>query len=378
MFFNLILLQEVNYIPKKGVKFCIECGKENISIIENRCRDCYLSSFPLIKQKTDKLAIKICKECFNYYHRRWIKPRETEFNNFLNEILEERIDTFIQAQEDVVVSFDFDITARLFWTNRKFDLYVKGEKYFPEFGENLITNLTLSIKVMFTYCDSCLKLRSGSYNAIVNITRAKQFNESEINYFFKTIEKKVEKMQSQDRMAFLAKYTIDKRKVKLCFGSEKIAKTVAESFLNQLGGISREHTTMTPKSYSKGKKHDKLIINLKLPPFTIGDVISIDDVPYLIKSVNKDIINIYNLPELKNQIISLKDKIDFRILKARDELEKFTVVSIYDDIIQIMNERTYQTYEILKKDELLNINIQDKLTGLVYNNQVFIIPKNDE
>lgn len=368
----------MKYIPKKGVKFCIECGKQNIPIFKNRCKDCYLEIFPIIKQKKDKFIIKICKECFNYYHKKWIKPKQTDFDEYLHEILEKKIDSFIQMQEEVEVSVDFDITSRLFWTNRKFDLHIESKKYFPEFNDTLITHLSLPIKVIFTYCDSCLRLRSGSYNTIVNITRAKEFNNPEIDYFFKKIEEKVQKMQSHDRMAFLAKYTIDKKKIKLCFGSEKIAKSVVDSFLNHFGGISKEHTTMSPKSYSKGQKHDKLIINLKLPPFSPGDIITIDQMPFLIKSIKNDIIRIYNLPQSKAQIISLKDKVNFKFLKAHNDLEKFTVVSIYNDIIQIMSEKTYQTYEILKKDEFLNINIQDKLTGLFYNNQVFIIPKNDK
>jgi NMD protein affecting ribosome stability and mRNA decay len=251
-------------------------------------------------------------------------------------------------------------------------------KFFPEFDAELNTYLELEIKIEFTYCDSCLKLRRGAYNAIMNISREQNFKDSEIDEILELAKNQVNVLIKKDRMAFLAKYQIGKNRVKLYLGSEKLAKSLTQILLNKWGGISNEYTTYNPKSKLKGKKHDKLIINLKLPSMYKGDIISIHNQPFIIKSIRNDIINLTNLSSKRNEHISLKDEIDYQLIRKRENLTKYQVVSIYDDIIQIMDEETYELYEILKNDELLDITIQSKLLGLKYDNRVFIIPKNDE
>lgn len=340
--------------------------------------DCYIKKNPLIEKKDKKSTFKICKECFNYYHRQWTRPESTEFQEFLDEIIDIKLDSFLKIQPNAEINYQYDISMDLLWSNRKFILEIEGNKYFPEFGAELSSHLDLEIKIEFTYCDSCLQLRRGAYTAIMNISREEPFKDSEVDDLLQLVKNEVNVLIKKDRMAFLAKYQIGKNRVKLFLGSEKLAKSLAQTLLNKWGGISNEYTTYNPKSKLKGKKHDKLIINLKLPSFFKGDIISIKNQPFMVKSIRNDIINLTNLSSKRNEQISLKDDIAHQIIRKRENLTKYQVVSIYDDIIQIMDEKTYELYEILKNDELLDINIQSKLLGLKYNNRVFIIPKNDE
>jgi NMD protein affecting ribosome stability and mRNA decay len=138
---------EVRIITKKGIKFCIDCGAKNVPIIEHLCMDCYIKKNPLIKKKGKKFTFKICKECFNYYHRHWIRPKSTEFREFLHEIIDTELDSFLKIQPNVEINYQYDISMDLLWSNRKFILEIEAHKFFPEFDAELNTYLELEIKI---------------------------------------------------------------------------------------------------------------------------------------------------------------------------------------------------------------------------------------
>jgi len=380
IYFRIIFIkiQKVIIISKKGIKFCIECGNTNVRLFNNRCKKCYIESHPLIKIKSKLSPIKICKECFNYYHKQWTRPKSEVPYDYFYEIIDQMISEIIEFDDDVIIKFEINTPINLIWINKALDLTIESQKFFNEFNETLNYFTSISVKINFTYCDSCLKLKGGTYQAITNISRKKIFSNEDIDNFFDIIEKEINRLKSIDRNAIIPKHDITKFKIKLYFNSEKLAKNISQIIINTWGGTLTEFTMKGKKRGKIDKKSHKLIINIKLPEFSLGDILNVDENLYIVKSFKRDSINLFNLKTKTSESFSLKKNFKYRIIKSKDELTKFLVISIYDDVIQIMDEKTYEIYEILKSDELLNINTDSKLIGLIYNKQIYIISKYDQ
>jgi len=365
----------VGIITKKGIRFCINCGKENVKLLDNRCAHCYIIINPLISKINKNPSIKICKNCFNYYDKHWIKPKSNNFEDLLSEIINSKLNSFISFPKDTNIEFKFNITPELLWTNRCFDLEIIAKRYFPEFDEELTSNLKFSVNVEFSLCNTCLRIKGGSYKAVVNITRKKQFTDDDIDEIFDIIEKDSIKLKLIDKNAFTSKYTIGRNKIKLYLNSEKFARKLSNSIINKFGGIMRESTLRKTKGENRSKKLDKLMISLKLPKFDIGDVVILDDVPHYIKSINRDQFSLLNLDTNKIQKFSMKKESKLLLLRSHEKLDKFIVICKFDDSIQIMDKKKYNIYEILK--DQLNTDIENihELSGFTYDDQIYIVPE---
>ena len=364
-------------ISSKGITFRIDCGSLNVDLLKNRCKNCYIKAYPLIKKKKKISDIKICKNCSNYYNGHWLKPKNLEFYDYLSEIINASIDNFIEKTDNIVLNFEFNTTFDLLWSNKSFLLTIKAEKFFPEFNEKLSTTIVLPVKVNFTYCDNCLMVKRGVHKVVINVIRKKEFSNIELDYLFDLIENEINKIKDNELNAYLSNYEIGKHRIKLFLGSIKLAKNISQLISNKWGGIIKDYNIASKKSLDKGKKNEKYIININLPEFSSGDVILINDVPYFIKSIKKDIVHLVNLKTKTTTNLSMKKGFEYSLIKSQENLDKFIFISSYDDLIQIMDEKTFQLYEILKSDEFLNINTNMKLLGFIYNNQVYIIPKYD-
>ncbi|MHA1230884.1 MAG: NMD3-related protein [Candidatus Helarchaeota archaeon] len=363
----------MDIISKKGIRFCIECGKKNVILVNNRCKDCYIKSSPIVRQKSKSNPIKICKECYRYFFKTWKNPIKTEFNDYINEILFNMIENFIEIDENTELEFIFDITPELLWTNRKFTLQIIAKKFSALFNDELIDSIRIPIRVEFTRCDTCSNIKRKYYEAVINISKKNGFLNSEYQKFLQIIENEIKKLRFSRSDAYLSKYTFKKNNIKFYFGSKLLAKNVARIISSKWHAIMREYTRSEKKDTKHGKKSERFIINIKISDFSIGDIISIQDQLFLIRSIKNNLIYMINLKTKASKVQPLKKEFNYNIIRTKDNLDHFVVVSTYDDIIQIMDEKTFRIYEVMKSNEFTNILPQSKLSGIIYEDQIYIL-----
>ena len=153
-------------------KFCVKCGKEE-NLVNEFCRDCFRKESSLLKGFKD-LKIVICDVCGNYlYNNSWKVGEHKELEKNIEKIAIKILKEKSVLNEDVELE--------------KFKVDVKVPKKLTVANGNIV-NLTLSIrvegsvkkvnieedyeipiKVKFSTCNNCKKLRGRYFEAKLQI-----------------------------------------------------------------------------------------------------------------------------------------------------------------------------------------------------------------
>ena len=337
-----------------GTRFCIKCGKSNLKkneLIKNLCFDCYKKGNPLLIIDKDKIpTLILCVNCQNFhfdYSKKWIHPESDFFTDTLSD-LETKVDKFVKLNENVDLMMSFldedTINYDALKSNRMFKINIAASAM--DNPENILEEETITIRVNFSMCEKCnLIQRKASKVKLQFQAKNRELNEEEILYIEEIIENEFEKYLKEDPDAFILEPSKTGKIRRYKISSFKLAKKIANLIKNELNGIIRESFKYEDREKNKSKTRSRSIISVILPTFAVGEIFILNKEIYQVYSIiNKSItcINLDNSLKIKFRSSALKHA---RKL-TKEDMTSFLVVSLDKENFQVMDNETFQTFEI--------------------------------
>jgi NMD protein affecting ribosome stability and mRNA decay len=238
---------------------------------------------------------------------------------------------------------------------------------------------TQKAHLIFTVCPSCLSLKRGSYQAVLHILAShREMTEKERDYIFSLVTAESEKAGKLDHLAYISKCTMKKGKITFFIGSERFARALASNLRYNLGGLLKETFKSGSRKIPKEVKLNRLYISLYLNLFIEGDLLWVKDSPLYVLHIQGDAVKSINLltqQEVKTPSKNLKNA---NILRHPTDLRTFMYFSQTKEIIQLMDIKNYQIYEISKSPVHCDLEVGKYINGFEVNGQLFLVSKSNE
>ena len=365
-------------MTKKYKRFCINCGTTGLNkedLIEGLCFNCYKLKYPLLKLK-EQPTLNICKECLALrINKHWVKTDTFTFYEHANHMLTKNITNFFETAENSSVSVSFTEFPDFY------DLFKYNTIQYEVNVEKQI-NDELSIKdskeykarIKISICENCKDFKTNiSKSKIRIIAKKRKILDNEIDEILEIFKNNAEIYK--DPNLYILPPVLSKNELIFRMSSIDFAKNIAHQIVNRLGGVIRESIKFMDREKSKSKKQD-LNILIRLLPFFTRDVIKYNNKLLYVISIQDNHVNIFDFEN--NEIKKFKTKEIIKGEKYLDhsKFEKFSINAIYKNTIQIMNLKTFQTFEIEMNENphLKNIKEGMEINGFKEGEKLHLIP----
>ncbi|MFX1450546.1 MAG: NMD3-related protein [Promethearchaeota archaeon] len=365
-------------MTKKYERFCINCGKTGFSkeeLLEGLCFNCYKLKNPFILLKKQPI-LHLCKYCFSIKTKKgWIKTDALDFyekaNNFLNDDVKLNFKIAPGLITDIKLDDSSDIQDLVQTNTINFEINYKGIVHdIFEVNESQIH----PIKIKFDMCESCKGFRAKiSRSKIRIIAKNRNITELETEEIIKLFKNSANIYK--DPNLYILSPILSKKELIFRVSSIDFARNIADQLKSIFGAVVRESVKFQNRGKSKTKKQD-LNILIRLLPFFIGDVIRYNNNLLYVASIQENNINCFDFKDKVMKKFKPKQLINGERYVAKSKLEKFIITAIYKDVIQIMDLKTFQTFEIEIKNQpyLINISEGTEINGFREGENLYIIP----
>ncbi|NHJ46336.1 MAG: hypothetical protein FK733_00980 [Asgard group archaeon] len=331
-------------------RFCCKCGKNESeeSIVEGFCLSCYKDEFPLIHSFPEKqLHLTTCKLCGDLmYHNKWVEVHDNPTT-----VVQELIDGFVRKAKKVkgtklILISDFEEPASDVASKQTIQLVFEGTQNegVPLYQQEVDLELVVNVGA----CNRCSKFARGYFESTIQIrSDRRSISEDEQLTISHLIEQKKKEKITGDRMAYITKMTDQMRGgIDLYIGSESFAKSLANYLAENLAA-SIEYSTKL-KSWKDGKPIYQSTYCVRVPYFEIEDVVSYQDSPHQITGFKFGRVEVFNLKTHETKTLSLRESHpDYvKVLKKKDQLQKFIIIAIQPTNISVMNSVSFETFDI--------------------------------
>jgi nonsense-mediated mRNA decay protein 3 len=349
------------------------CG--NKSVVDGLCSECYNEQHPLIEVPTP-ITLQVCKKCGAVkVPGGWMKISAGELSQ--DEVTDRQIETVLQQE---IKLFGKDITLSL-EEEKKLDrvshLTViatgKSHENLPEHDE------PHPVEIRFRYgtCDTCGMMSGGYYEAILQIRAdGREISDSEKSDFTQIVtDMTVSKYKSDDK-AFVTLIDDTKYGIDYYIGSEHLAKALGDEFETRYIAERKENYKLVGEDKT-GKKKFRITILIRLPRFSIGDFVLIDEQPCQVLEMGRNSLTCFNLNRRERFTISPRN-VKWRSLQylapLTDRREYMVVTHVFGQPIQIMDSKSFEVSEIEESVFDSEIESGEKVHGFVFEEKLYILP----
>ncbi|MHA1238834.1 MAG: 60S ribosomal export protein NMD3 [Candidatus Odinarchaeia archaeon] len=356
--------------------FCPVCGKniETASdLIQGLCVNCFLATYSPISM--ENLNLKLCPICLSYQAKgAWIKSSEDGFLEAVKEAIKTVIPSKIKAPGDVksikLIPKPTEIVEKS--KNRLLVPTVLILKFSPNFeNREFIIQKNIEVLITLETCDRCRTAKREGYNSIIQIrAKDRRLSEEEKTKILNSTRDFLEDLSEDHRFAFISKSKETKTGIDLYFADHKTAKKVASHIKSAFGALTRESHKLMGRSRD-GKDVYRDVISIRLPSFSVGDVILINDKLYQILSFRNNKVACKNIRTGASETFKLISIWDSSLIAKKQDLKEYLIISIQKDTIQVMDLENYKIFELKKPP--YEIKTGQKVSGLEYNDELYII-----
>lgn len=343
--------------------FCVECGKEGKIFRNGLCVDCYLKTHNFSKGP-QIIDLSICPHCGSYkYKSTWISD---SFDNVFKRWIKHLFDISRELKKPEITTECEEEKERtlckVIITGFLDDVKITEE-------HNTIVRMKKDV------CDVCSKRFGGYHEAIVQVRADKRnLTEEELIDIRLQVENLVRTMQEKGhRGLFITDMGKEHGGIDFYLSDKGAAITITKKIQENYGGEIKK------SSKNIGMKDSKQVYRmtylLRLPSFRKGDFISYKDSFFYISSISRNKIHVLELYGWTEIFFDVKEIEDANIL-GRDELIKeMILVSQTKEEIQVMDPKTYKTFELRKPK---NISFDSKKIKVAkIEEEIFLIPGNN-
>lgn len=345
--------------------FCPKCGKTEEKLFSNLCKSCFLEDI-ILAEVPDQIEITICAHCESRLEKGKWHDLELSDEEIILNILNDHI-TSNEYARDVEIDVEM-ILAR--GSNIECIAHVKGNVL----GEIIEQDYKLNVKINRMVCPECSKFMSGYYEAVIQLRADKRNpDEEEIKAIDTLITDNISKISKKNKMAYISERAVLKEGTDYYVGSYKVAKRLASTIKDHMGGVIKESPRLMGRDKSAGKDLYRIWISVRIPYFrihdfikyenTLGQVINIDGKKVLIK----DLIS-------QNQIsIGWRNYDKIETIAEKEDIKETTVTAKTPTSIQILHPVSYEPIDIELNPENVDVEIGSQIPVIEIEGTVYIL-----
>ncbi len=372
-----------------GERFCYRCGireSEGGPLIGGLCQVCYRKENPVLLIE-DEVNTELCQNCGSYRKGGvWVDPQSYELDDLIfevadNALLEELGDSLsdkireyevvsMEELEDVdelpvgkaIVAFHpVDWHIEYFPAIVTYEVRVKSRTH--ELQRELHDERKhVTVYVRQTVCPRCSRFLGGYFEAILQVRAdGRPLTEDERKVIGKLVEEKVDEIMRRDRMGFIQD-TIEKEEgLDFYMGSTSSARKLAQAIKERFGGTISEAYELVGVDRQTSRETYRTSVSIRIPKFRSGDIVADKrGNVYEVEKVDGKGLSLRNLATDESEHRDWKTVRREGIDTVEHERSEAMVTSITPGEVQMMDMRTYETYELEKP----KISLQE---GEVYN-----------
>ncbi|MCR6623690.1 MAG: NMD3-related protein [archaeon YNP-LCB-024-027] len=356
-------------------RFCSICGKlesPEMPLVDNLCWDCYKARNRMIIVPKD-LTMEFCGVCGSYkLHGKWVKPKGGEdpklssAMEFVEEYVKLRGSGSLKALEARSIG------------GGKVSVLVRAhgtvDSRIPVYDEEL----WVDVNVKNVVCPRCARVASGYFSSIVQVrAHDRPLTQHELSIVNEIVEKVLD--SESDRSGVALNYRVETVKGGLDykFDNFRLARKVADEIHKRLGALIKESHKVIGFDGSKGSRISRLSISVRLPSFSIGDIISLNGRIARYEGFSGGKFLYYDLESGGRESVNYRDAwhgdVSIEVVYRSHELHSGFVNSIIDEDVEIVDSsgRVYRTLKPLAFD----VEVGSRVKFIVFNGKIIIVSK---
>ena len=313
------------------------------------CDECYFESFDLV-DAPERIEVRVCSRC-GAVHRgnRWVDVGARDYTDIAVEETADRLAVHLDADEIEWGVEPEQVDQNTIRMHCLFTGVVRGTAVSEE--------VTVPVYVARQTCDRCGRIAGDYYSAIVQVRGTDRTpTAEESDRAVEIAEAYIADRESKgDRNAFITETTRTDDGVDMKISTNQMGQGIAQRVVRELGGSVSEAPTLVTED-EDGNEVYRVTFTVRLPPYTPGDVIDLDDGdgPVLVTSARGN---------LKGRRLATGDRYEAefeegidpnaRKLGERDDAERTTLVAVEDDhAVQVLDPETYESVTVPRPDYL--------------------------
>jgi len=313
------------------------------------CDECYFDSFDLV-DAPERIEVRVCSRC-GAVHRgnRWVDVGARDYTDIAVEETADRLAVHLDADEVEWGVEPEQVDENTIRMHCLFTGVVRGTAVSEE--------VTVPVYVARQTCDRCGRIAGDYYAAIVQVRGTDRTpTAGESDRAVEIAESYIADRESKgDRNAFITETSRTDDGVDMKISTNQMGQGIAQRIVRELGGSVSEAPTLVTED-EDGNEVYRVTFTVRLPPYTPGDVIDLDDGdgPVLVTSAHGN---------LKGRRLATGDRYeaefeegidpDARKLGERDDAEPTTLVAVEDDhAVQVLDPETYESVTVPRPDYL--------------------------
>ena len=320
--------------------FCVDCGKEIKIFRDGACVKCYLKnhSFSKSPEITD---IFVCSHCGSYKHK------STWVNYSFDEILRMTVKNSFYISNELM---SVNISTKYGEEKERMECKVTISGLLDD--AKIAEDHEILIRVRKTVCDVCSKRYGGYHEAVLQIRADKRkLAKEEINVIQSTVEDLVESIQDKgNRALFITDMGKEHGGIDFYLSDKGSALTITKKIQEKYGGLIKH------SSKNIGMKDSRQVYRmtylLRLPSFRKGDFISYEKSFFYISSISAKKVHVFELSSWVEKIFEVNALEKAKIVGGKELVKDMILVSQTEDEVQIMDPKTYKTYDVRKPEPI--------------------------
>ncbi|ASJ11937.1 60S ribosomal export protein NMD3 [Thermococcus thioreducens] len=360
-------------------RFCYRCGiseSEGGPLIEGLCQVCFRKENPVLLIDGE-INTELCQNCGSYKKRGvWVDPHTYELDELVFEVaenallevigdsLDERVREFgiispeeleeieeLSAGRAVIAFQPVDWHIEYFPAIITYEIRVKARLH--ELQYELHDEVKyVTVYVRQTVCPRCSRFLGGYFEAILQVrAEDRPLTEEERKVIGKLVEEKVDEIMRKDRMGFIQD-TIEKEEgLDFYMGSTSSARKLAQAIKEKFGGTISEAYELVGLDRQTSREVYRTSVSIRIPKFQKGDIVADKrGNVYEVERVDGKGLSLRNLSTRESEHRDWKTVKREGIDTVESEKSEAMVTSITPTEIQLMDMKTYETYELEKPD----------------------------
>jgi nonsense-mediated mRNA decay protein 3 len=340
--------------------FCVECGTEGEIYKNGVCINCYIKNKTFTKGPLI-LDIFSCSNCSSYkYKNTWI---DESFENTLERHIRDNFQISNELKNTKIKTYcdekDKNLSCKLIISGNLNNHQIEEEH-------------TLQVRLKTVVCDVCSKQFGGYYEAILQIRADKKLYKNELKKIKSYIEDFVSELHTKgNRGLFITDFGEESGGIDFYLSEKGPAYTIAKKVQEKYGGEIKQ------SSSNIGMKDSRQIYRMtflvRLPPYRSGNFIYFNKSFYYITKISGNKIHVIEMKTLNSLIFDEKQLQNLKILGGKELIKEMILVSQSNNDLQVMDIKSYQTYEIKKP---MRKNIQSDMVKVVnLGDRFFLMPE---
>ncbi len=351
---------------------CPKCGKaptKTQPFIEGFCATCYFDEHPLITLRRPPEA-KICPRCQAYYiSGRWVSQTDQTDEAHLFEMVCSLLDPLFSPSKPAGFAVQLqELPDSPLSKAKEIPIEVNAQAKDHAYTEQKV----VSIPITPTLCTQCRQSAGGYFEAVLQIRSSSgKLSQTQADQIAEFLSKR---LTDSDLPPTSLQYSETRGGFDVKCMTGRLGRTLAKD-LSEKFGLTQKISSKIVGRTREGKNLRRDTYSLRFPLYQVGDVIIYKEAPFMITSLRNGRYVLTNLESQHRETLSPKDLSELDAAFLNDEVHTFQVISVEEDVVQLMDQEEFTLYDLPRPERELPIG--SIVSAIEWKNHLILLTKDD-